>query len=194
MEFVNQVEIKEIKYIKNYKYAYYTIYDPTAGKTYHGIIDTKKNIVVFNNAEEILTFVPYTTISMLAIRSNKAYEICVIKHDGACIDSWGCTSTNYNYLLYLDGNKCQESCYSGKILLVKENICSDSCDISTYILVDNEYGLCKYFYSDKPYKIMDTSVCLSESEIPEGAEVYNSQLYLLKCKSGYILKGWYLCD
>ena len=190
LEFVDEVEIKEIKFIHQYVYAYYTIYNPTTGKTYHGIIDTRSGLVVFNTEEEILKYVPYTDISMLAITSSSAYEICALKKDGACIDSWDCTSTNYNYLLYLDGNKCQTSCNSDKILLVKENICSDSCDTSTYILLNSECGLCKYFYSDKPYKIIDAVECLSESEIPEGAEVYNSQLYLLKCTDmGLLIKS-----
>ena len=77
LEFVDEVEIQEIKFINNYKYAYYTIKNLANGKTYRGIIDTKKNIVVFNTEEEILTYVPYTDISMLAITSTTAYEyIC----------------------------------------------------------------------------------------------------------------------
>ena len=125
---------------------------------------------------------------MLAITSTTAYEICVIKQNGACIDSYECKNTNYNYLLDLEGNKCATSCDSGKILYVKENLCSDSCDESFYILLNNQCGLCKYFYPDKPYKLINTSQCLSEDDIPEGVEIYNNNLYLLKCKSGYILK------
>ena len=56
------------------------------------------------------------------------------------------------------------------------------------MLVNNQCGLCKYFYSDTPYKLINTSQFLSENDIPVGAEIYNSKLYLLKCKSGYILK------
>ena len=48
LELADEVEIKEIKFIKNYKYAYYIIYNPTKEKTYYGIIDIKKNLVVFN--------------------------------------------------------------------------------------------------------------------------------------------------
>ncbi len=55
LEFLDDVEIQEIKFIKNYKYAYYKIYNPTKGKTYYGIIDIKQNLVVFNTDEEILT-------------------------------------------------------------------------------------------------------------------------------------------
>ena len=78
LEFVDEVKIEYIKYIYNYKYAYYKINNLANGKTYYGIIDTKKNIVVFNTEEEILTYVPYSNISMLAVTSSTAYEICVI--------------------------------------------------------------------------------------------------------------------
>ena len=135
LEFVDQVEIKEIKFIYSYKYAYYTIYNPITDKTYHGIIDTKTNSIVFNTEEEILTFVQYNVISMVAITSTGAYQICVIKQDNACIDSYGCTTQNFNYILYTEGNKCQDSCENGKILLIRENFCGDSCDESIYMLV-----------------------------------------------------------
>ena len=85
LEFLDDVEIQEIKFIKNYKYAYYKIYNPTKGKTYYGIIDIKQNLVVFNTEEELLNFVPYTEISMLAITANASYEVCIIKEDNKCI-------------------------------------------------------------------------------------------------------------
>ena len=187
LEFVDQVEIQDIKFINNYKYAYYTIYNPKNEKTYHGIIDTKKNKVVFNTEEKILKYVPYTDISMLAITSNGAYEVCVIKKDGNCVDSYGCSESGYNYILDIKGNKCATSCESG-FLLLRENMCSDSCDESIYIKQGNECGLCINFYPSKPYKIINTTNCLAEEEIPEGAEIYNRKLYLLTCKDGYKLE------
>ena len=188
-EFLDEVEIKEIKFIKNYKYAYYKIYNPTKNKTYYGIIDVKKNLVVFNTDIEIETFIPYTNISMLAITSSNAYEICIIKDNNICIDSNDCINSNYEYILDLEGNKCGNSCDNGKILLVKEKICIDSCDEEYYILVNNQCGLCKDFYPDKPYKLINTSQCFSESEIPIGTVIYNYNLNLLKCKQNYILKN-----
>ena len=135
LEFTDEVEIEYIKFINNYKYAYYKINNLSNGKTYYGIIDTKKNIVVFNTEEEILTYVPYTDISMLAITSSTAYEICVIKHNGTCIDSYNCIESNYNYLADPEGNKCATSCEDGKILLLRENMCSDTCDENKFILI-----------------------------------------------------------
>ena len=64
LDFVDEVELKYIKFVYNYKYAYYKINNKANGKSYYGIIDTKKNIVVFNTDKEILTYVPYSDISM----------------------------------------------------------------------------------------------------------------------------------
>ena len=81
MEFALEFKIEYIKFIYNYKYAYYKINNLENNKTYYGIIDTKINKVVFNTDEEILTYVPYSDFSMFAITSTTAYEICVIKKD-----------------------------------------------------------------------------------------------------------------
>ena len=109
LEFVDKVEIEYIKFMYNYKYAYYKIKNLATGKYYYGIIDTKKNTVVFNTDKEIITYIPYTDISMLAITSDTAYEICVIKRDGNCTDSNQCTETNKNYIVDLEGNKCADA-------------------------------------------------------------------------------------
>ena len=52
-----------------------------------------------------------------------------------------------------------------------------------------QWGLCKQIYPDTPYKLINSSRCFTANSIPVGAEVYNSKLYLLKCKSGYKLEG-----
>ena len=124
-------------------------------KTYYGIIDTKKNKVVFNTDEEILTYVPYSDFSMLAITSNTAYEICIIKKDGICIDSSDCPYNNY--ILDINENRC--SLYGiGKIFLLREGICNDTCDESIYISNGYECGLCKQLYPSTPYKLINSSM------------------------------------
>ena len=128
---------------------------------------------------------------MLAITSSNAYEICIIKDNNICIDSYDCINSNYEYILDLEGNKCGNSCDDGKILLVKEKICIDSCNEEYYIIVNNQCGLCKDFYPDKPYKLINTSQCFSESEIPIGTVIYNYNLNLLKCKQNYILNRFF---
>ena len=60
---------------------------------------------MFNTEEEILTYAPYFDISMLAITPSTAYDICAIKKDGVCIDSFSFTETNYNYFEELERNK-----------------------------------------------------------------------------------------
>ena len=74
LEFFDETKIEYIKFIYNYKYAYYKINNLNNGKNFYGIIDTKKNLVVFNTEEDIITYVPYSNISMLAITSTTAYE------------------------------------------------------------------------------------------------------------------------
>ena len=185
LEFLDEIEIKEMKFIGNYKYVYYSIYNPTSTKMYHGIIDITKNLVVFNTDEEILTFTPYSEYSMLAITQTNAYEVCVIKKDGVCIDSHSCIGNNNNYILDKDGNKCSDVCDDGKFLLIKQNFCIDSCDESIYIINGTRCGLCRDYYPDRPYRLIDVSNCFSESEIPENTEIYDSKFYLLKCKNGY---------
>ena len=77
-EFLDEVEIKEMNFLFNNKYVYYTIYDAKTKKTYHGILDIKFNKVMFNTDEEIDVFIPYSTNSMLAITKKSAYKICAI--------------------------------------------------------------------------------------------------------------------
>ena len=158
MEFFDEVKIEYIEYLYDYKYAYYKINNLAKGKTFYGIIDTKKNLVVFNTDEKILTYVPYSNISMLAITSSTAYEICVIKKDGVCIDSSECTDENY--ILDLEGNKCGNSCEGGKIFLIREKICNYTCDESIYETKDDQCGLCKQIDYGNPYKLINTPGCL----------------------------------
>ena len=75
-------------------------------------------------------------------------------------------------MLGFKGNKCTNSCEEGKIFLFKENICNDTCDESIYVLKDSQCGLCKDMYPDKPYKLINSPICLSSENIPEEAEIY----------------------
>jgi hypothetical protein len=112
-EFVNEVEIQEINFIKTTKYAYYKIKDLVTGDIYHGILDIGWNRVVFNTKESIDTFIPYSDIAMLAITSETAYEVCVLKSDNSCISS--CSNEGEGLILYIDKNKCGTGCDPEKI-------------------------------------------------------------------------------
>ena len=121
---------------------------------------------------------------MLAITKESAYEVCIIQdNSGNCIRE--CSGT----IVYdVNGNKCEESSsISCPYLIVPEGICSETCDPYIYVIKDNFCGLCRDLYSSKKYKIINGTDCLSE--IPEGAEVFNPNLFLLTCKSGYIVNG-----
>ena len=183
-EFMDDVDIKEMKFMLNSKYVYYSIYNTKNGKTYHGILDVKLNKVIFNTDENFDLFIPYSKNSMIAITKETAYRICLIKDindNNNCIDE--CDSNNIIY--DVDGNKCGINCDEGKYLIVPEGICSSECNSLIYITRGTYCGLCRDLESDNKYKILNGTECLSD--IPEGAEIYNSNLFLLSCKKGYIL-------
>ena len=97
-------------------------------------------------------------------------------------------------ILDTEGNKCQEGteCGSGKIKFIPGEICikTEQCNLNIYKNNNTHCGLCKYFdQNGAKYKLVgsESNNCLSE--IPDGAEEYNEDLHLLRCKSGYILSG-----
>ena len=187
--FTDEVEIKEMNFIRSTQYVYYEIYNKNKDKSYYGILDIKLNKILYNIEEEFTTFIPTSNIGeMLAISTTSAYKICILKNGDSCMSS--CSSGNL--ILDPDGNKCQNSCDSSKIILMPENISisRDTCDLNIYTLSSDETicGLCSYFYPNgAKYKLINTPGCLST--IPNNAELYNEDLYLLKCKSNYHLNS-----
>ena len=189
-ELINEVEIQEINFIKTTKYVYFKIKDLTTEKIYYGILDIGWNRVIFNTDETIEKYTPYSDISMLAITSETAYEICVLKSDGSCTSS--CSNSNEGLILDIEMNKCGTECEIGKIEMLPEHVCMNPiyCDTSKYLKNNTHCGLCKYFYPDdnKYTFIKNTKIdCLNS--IPEWAEEYNSKSHLLRCKSGYKLEN-----
>ena len=185
--FVDNIEIKSVNLIRDTQYAYYEIYNKDKNITYHGLIDIKKNKVLYNLEEEISTFIPYRKTEMLAITQNSAYKICIIKGDSSCSD----TCESNNLLLDSDGNKCQNDCDDGKIKLMPERICIplSECDANIYIINDNKCGTCNYFYPDgNKYRLINTIDCIGT--MPDNSEFYNENLYLLKCKENYYLDNY----
>ena len=180
-EFMDEVEIKEINFILRNKFVYYILKNRNNDKYYHGIIDIELNKVIFNTDETINSFIPYSDNSMLAITPKTAYRICVYNEGDNCVDY--CED---GYLLDTSGNKCGTSCPSGKFQLIPNDVCIDTCNTSFYVISNQKCGLCKDIYPSNPYKFINSTNCLSS--IPEGAEIYNENLYLLKCKEGYHFK------
>ena len=185
-EFINEVEIQEIDFIKTTKYVYYKIKDLVTEEIYYGILDIGWNRIVFNTKESIVTFTPYSDISMLAITSETAYEICTLKSDGSCASS--CNNENEGLILDIEKNKCGTGCDSEKIEMLLEHVCvnPDYCDTSKYIKNGTHCGLCKYFYpEDSKYTFIKNTKIECLSSIPNEAEEYNTKSHLLRCKSGY---------
>ena len=181
-EFMDEVEIKEINFILFNKFVYYKLYNKNNDKFYHGIIDIELNKVIFNTDETITSFLPFSDKAMLAITPSTAYKICAYNENGNCIDT-----CNEGYVLDISGNKCGTSCPSGKIKLMPSEVCAETCDLSIYVLNNNQCGLCKYFNPNgNKYKLINGTNCLGS--IPDGAEFFNEKLSLLKCKDGYHLE------
>ena len=183
-EFINNVEIEEMKFLLYTHYVYYTIKDNTEiDKKFHGILNVKTNKIMFNTDEKINTFIPYSNYSMLVITDESAYELCIIQDDnGKCLEQ--CSSENL--LLTVDGNICSSgsSCGEGKYMLKPEGVCISECNTSIYIKIGTDCGLCRDIGSGQ-YKILDSTECLEQ--VPDTAEISDPALYLLKCKSGYAL-------
>ena len=183
-EFWDEVEIKEMTFLPYNKYVYYSIYNKNTSKYYHGILDIKLNKIMFNTDEQIDVFIPYSQNAMLAITNESAYKICAIPSGDSCIES---CSTGDLYL-DLDGNRCGTSCSNeNDYILIPEEVCISDCDTSIFIKNDTHCGLCRDMYSDKKYKLINGTECLSS--IPEGYDIYNENLGLLVCKSGYIFNN-----
>ena len=188
LAFTDDVEIQEMNFMLNGKYAYYKIYNKDNQKSYHGIIDLHNNLVVFNTAEEINTFTIISQTEMLAITPTKAYKVCIIKNGDSCLSS--CNSGNL--ILDTEGNKCSDKCENGKLIKLPGNICiqDESCDTNIYQKDETYCRLCKYINpTTAKYRLVNDASKECRSEIPEGAEEYNTHLNLLRCKSGYILDG-----
>jgi len=187
-EFLDEVEIQEMNFLLNNKYVYYKIENKQTNEVYHGILDVVTNKIMFNTNETINEFIPYSSNSMLAITSETAYRICIIKFRNAddsydCIDE--CTSPN-RIIRDSEGNICGQGCNDpNKYLLIPDDICVKECDTNIYISNSSKIcGLCKDMDSSKPYRFIGGTECITD--VPMGGYEYNSRLKLLKCKNGYI--------
>ena len=194
LNFVDNVEIKVMKFIPGKNYAYYKLYNKDKNKTYFSLISITSNKILYNIEGEFDQFIPnpYSSNSeILAITKTGAYKLCIIKSGDSCSDP---CSNNDELILDPDGNKCQSDCDSGKIKMMPEGICinEDLCDENIYTIKieegKKECGLCSYFYpnGDK-YKLINTDGCIND--IPANADYYNKELNILTCKEDYHLNN-----
>ena len=186
-DFIDEVEIKELDFILNNKYMYYTLLNKDNNKTYHGIYDIKLNKIIFNTDEVILKFIPFSNNSMLAITEKTAYQICALKDkEGNCVEE---CPHGQKIIFDVDGNKCgdiTQNCDDDKILLYPYDICVKECDNDKFIFLQNTCGLCKKYFPEKPYHIKGSNECLDS--IPDNTDIYNLEAGLLVCKENYYLE------
>lgn len=94
LNIIENIKINYINFIKNTNYAYYEI--KTNNNIFHGVINIKSNIIMFNTNELINDFRPLSYNEILAIRDSSEYKIC--------------TFINVN-------SECLEKCAMGKLLI-----------------------------------------------------------------------------
>ena len=173
-------EITTMKLIKNTKYAYYEILNTDNNQPLYGMIDITSNKIVFNTNEKINYFNSYTkdnqlSNSMLIITDTSAYRICALSDGSNCIDS---CPTGQSIIINSQGkNTCGNSGCTN-FILKPNDICINECDLNIYAQNGNQCGYCKDIYSSTPYKLLNTSGCLSEQ--PSGTYFYNENFKLLK--------------
>ena len=111
LNFIDNIEIKEIRFIPGTIFVYYKLSNIDKGTTYYGFIDIKLNKVIYNiEAEATMKFISISESGeMLAMTSNKLYKICRVLPSDACDNT--CTTIMSDP----EGNKCQENCITGKI-------------------------------------------------------------------------------
>lgn len=164
--FVNEVEIKKIKFIRNTKFAYYELIDKKNNSIiYHGIINIVTNKIVFNTNEKLTQFKPISKNSMLIIIGNLAYEICDMQRG-----QYQCKSNcGYGQSVWLDaddGNYCLDrlNC-NAKYILLPNKICSYYCNENIFHIEGKYCGLCKDLYENETYTLLDNKTCIKEKPI-----------------------------
>ena len=159
LQFIDDVTIKKMEFIRNTKYVYYEIYNNDKKITYYGIIDIILNKVIFNTNEIIIKFLPYSSNSMLAITEDSAYRICAISDGNICINS--CENSNI-LISHYKPNYCGTSCEKTSFILFPNNICieDEDCDETIYYKNNNnECGLCKDIGEGSDYKLINSTGC-----------------------------------
>ena len=185
-EFLEEdVEIVEMNFIYHNRFVYYIMQSKNYDKKYYGIYDVKLNKTVFNTDEEIINYFPHSELEMMAETKTSLYKICAMQGSNGCTDY--CPK---EYLLDTEKNQCSESssCLNGKFKLMPSGVCDNKCDPNYFIYNDNkECGLCRDLDPDNKYKLVGGQSCLSS--IGNYMEYFNKNLFLLKCKSGFIIEN-----
>ena len=89
-EFLGNYEIKNVNFVKRTQFIYYEIDEwyKQYKVTHFGIIDIRKNLVLFDTIEKIKDIKYHSSNSLLIITDNSAYKLCIFAKDkyNNCID------------------------------------------------------------------------------------------------------------
>ena len=180
--FLKKIQIKKLNMIRNSRFVIYEISDEN-NQIYKGIIDIELNIIIFNTNEVFRNFTPLTNHSIFALTDTKAYEICLIKDNGTCVER--CPKSKKFVLNNIEGNHCDNNNNCSNFILMPNNICIDYCNNTIYSFIDKKCGLCIDIDSEKQYKIMNQKGCLKEK--PNNTYIFNEKYKLLKNCSDYCI-------
>ena len=185
-EFLDDIKIKYIKFIRNTKYVYYNIITKTNNKNYIGVIDIQFNRVIYNVENIFKEIKPYTNKGLFLVTDTTIYRECFSGKDKNNNCYLECPSGQVLVLDPINSNYCSEKNSDDYYILKPDDIPIANCNESLYVIQNkNECGLCKDLNKDKQYKIIDEKECI---EKPENTYYIDEQLKILNychesCKS-----------
>ena len=186
-EFLDDITIKSIKFIRNTKYVYYNIITNSNNKNYIGVIDIQYNKIKYNTENIFKEVKPYSNRGLLLKTDSTIYRECFSGKDknGDCYLE--CPSGQILVLDTINYNYCVDQNSDKYYILKPKNIPIANCDEKLYVIQNkNECGLCKDLNIDKQYKIINENQCIDEK--PENTYYIYEQLKILNychesCKS-----------
>ena len=181
-QFEYNFTIQSINFIRDSSFAYYTIEVNKSNEEiilYHGIIDIKKNSILFNTNETINQIQQFSSNSILIITNLSIYRLCLIakQNDNDCINE--CNSGE-ELILDTNSNYCgiKKENYCNNYIIKSYNICVNDCDENIYIIKNKSCYLCNELDSNKLYKIYNENKCIENK--PENTFYLNEKLKILK--------------
>ena len=181
-EFFGDYEIKNVNFVKRTQFIYYEIDEWIKQDkiTHFGIIDIRKNLVLFDTIEKIKDIKYHSSNSLLIITDNSAYKLCIFAKDkyNNCIDK--CPLNTYLILDTEKFNYCgnQKENYCNNYIIKPNNVCVKSCNNNLFYIENQNCILCKDLNINKPYKVYNENICLENK--PENTFILNEKLKILK--------------
>ena len=176
-EFLENIKIKYIKFIRNTKYVYYNIITTTNNYNYIGVIDIQYNRVIYNVENIFKEVKPYSNKGLFLVTDSTIYRECYSGKDKDNNCYVECPSGQILVLDPINYNYCTEINSDKYYILKPDNTPIANCDEKYYAIQNkNECGLCKDLNKDKQYKIINEKQCI---EKPENTYYINEELKIL---------------